>query len=131
MWTVLPICGIGLHTFWVVPPGHRAERNLCLGVGMAVITSFVSAVYFVLDTVLSLYFWIILAAVVLSWVNPDPYNPIVRGIRSLTEPVFYRVRKWMPFTFMSGIDFSPVVVMLAIKFVQVFLAQLLGRMMFL
>ncbi|HCF05896.1 MAG: hypothetical protein JG774_906 [Desulfomicrobiaceae bacterium] len=98
---------------------------------MAVITSFVSAVYFVLDTVLSLYFWIILAAVVLSWVNPDPYNPIVRGIRSLTEPVFYRVRKWMPFTFMSGIDFSPVVVMLAIKFVQVFLAQLLGRMMFL
>jgi len=98
---------------------------------MAVITSFVSAVYFVLDTVLSLYFWIILAAVVLSWVNPDPYNPIVRGIRSLTEPVFYRVRKWMPFIFMSGIDFSPVVVMLAIKFVQVFLAQLLGRMMFL
>lgn len=98
---------------------------------MAVITSLVSAVYFVLDTVLSLYFWIILAAVVLSWVNPDPYNPIVRGIRSLTEPVFYRVRKWMPFTFMSGIDFSPVVVMLAIKFVQVFLAQLLGRMMFL
>jgi YggT family protein len=98
---------------------------------MAVITSFVSAVYFVLDTVLSLYFWIILAAVVLSWVNPDPYNPIVRGIRSLTEPVLYRVRKWMPFTFMSGIDFSPVVVMLAIKFVQVFLAQLLGRMMFL
>ncbi|MEJ5243103.1 MAG: YggT family protein [Desulfomicrobiaceae bacterium] len=97
---------------------------------MAVITSLVSAVYFVLDTVLSLYFWIILAAVVLSWVNPDPYNPIVRGIRSLTEPVFYRVRKWMPFTFMSGIDFSPVVVMLAIKFVQVFLAQLLGRMMF-
>lgn len=98
---------------------------------MAVMTSFMSALYFVLDTVLSLYFWIILAAVILSWVNPDPYNPIVRGIRSLTEPVFYRVRKWMPFTFMSGIDFSPVVVMLAIKFVQVFLAQLLGRMMFL
>lgn len=97
---------------------------------MAFFTSLVGALYAVVDTVLSLYFWIVLAAVVLSWVNPDPYNAIVRGIRALTEPVFYRIRKWMPFTYLSGIDFSPVVVMLAIKFLQVFLAQLVGRAMF-
>lgn len=98
---------------------------------MALFISLVSALYAVVDTVLSLYFWIVLAAVVLSWVNPDPYNAIVRGIRALTEPVFYRIRKWMPFTYISGIDFSPVIVMLAIKFVQVFLAQLVGRIMYL
>ena len=51
----------------------------------------------------------------LTWVRPDPYNPIVRTLRALTEPVFYRVRKWLPFTYSSGMDFSPVVVLLAIE----------------
>jgi YggT family protein len=96
---------------------------------MAVFTSLVSALYFVVDTVLSLYFWVVIAAVVLSWVNPDPYNPLVRGIRSLTEPVFFRIRKLMPFTYLSGIDFSPFIVLLFIKFIQIFLTQLLGRIM--
>ena len=97
---------------------------------MPVFSSLFAAVYYVVDTVLSLYFWIVMAAVVLSWVNPDPYNPIVRGIRSLTEPVFYRVRKLMPFTYFSGIDFSPFVIVLGIKFVQIFLGQLLRQMAF-
>ncbi|GAB1409050.1 YggT family protein [Desulfovibrionales bacterium] len=97
---------------------------------MPVFSSLISALYFVADSVLSLYFWIVIASVVLSWVNPDPYNPIVRAIHSLTEPVLYRVRKWLPFTYLGGLDFSPFVVVLAIKFVQVFLAQLVRQMMF-
>jgi len=97
---------------------------------MPVFSSLFAAVYYVVDTVLSLYFWIVMAAVVLSWVNPDPYNPIVRGIRSLTEPVFYRIRKWLPFTYISRIDFSPFLVVLGIKFIQVFLARLMSQMMF-
>lgn len=97
---------------------------------MPVFSSFAAAIYYVVDTVLSLYFWIVIAGVVLSWVNPDPYNPIVRGIRALTEPVFYRIRKWMPFTYISGIDFSPFVVVLGIKFVQIFLARLLVQVAF-
>ncbi len=97
---------------------------------MPVFSSLAAAAYYVVDTVLSLYFWVIIAGVVLSWVNPDPYNPIVRGIRALTEPVFYRIRKWMPFTYISGIDFSPFVVILGIKFVQIFLARLLTQAMF-
>ncbi len=97
---------------------------------MPVFSSLAAAAYYVVDTVLSLYFWVIIAGVVLSWVNPDPYNPIVRGIRALTEPVFYRIRKWMPFTYISGIDFSPFVVVLGIKFVQIFLARLLTQVMF-
>ncbi|HRF91083.1 MAG TPA: YggT family protein [Desulfobacter postgatei] len=82
------------------------------------------------DGLLTVYKYILIAAALVTWVNPDPYNPIVRGIRALTEPVFYRIRKWMPFTYISGIDFSPFVVVLGIKFVQIFLARLLTQAMF-
>ena len=82
---------------------------------MIVVANTMSAIALVLGSLLSLYFWIVIIAAVLSWVRPDPYNPIVRTLRTLTEPVFYRVRKWLPFTYSSGMDFSPVVVLLAIE----------------
>ena len=69
----------------------------------------------ILGSLLNLYFWIVIIAAVLTWVRPDPYNPIVRTLRALTEPVFYRVRKWLPFTYTTGMDFSPVVVLLSIE----------------
>lgn len=92
---------------------------------MLVLSNFIQAIASVLDTVLTLYFWIVIISALLSWVNPDPYNPIVRILRNLTEPVFYRVRRWLPFTYMSGIDFSPIVVLLAIQFIKVFLVRTL------
>ena len=82
---------------------------------MIVVANTMSAIALVLGSLLSLYFWIVIIAAVLTWVRPDPYNPIVRTLRTLTEPVFYRVRKWLPFTYSSGMDFSPVVVLLAIE----------------
>ena len=97
---------------------------------MFVFGNLMEAVATVINTALTIYMWIIIARAIISWVNPDPYNPIVRGIRTLTEPVFYRIRKWLPFTYISGIDFSPFVVVLGIKFVQVFLARLMSQMMF-
>ena len=90
--------------------------------------NFVGAIAAVLDSVLSFYFWIIIASAVLSWVNPDPYNPVVRIIRSLTEPAFYRIRRWLPFTYTSGIDFSPVVLLLAIQFTKSFLVNSLYQL---
>ncbi len=82
---------------------------------MIVVANTMGAIALVLGSLLSLYFWIVIIAAVLTWVRPDPYNPIVRALRTLTEPVFYRVRKWLPFTYSSGMDFSPVVVLLAIE----------------
>ena len=82
---------------------------------MIILANTMSAVAMVLGSLLSLYFWIVIIAAVLTWVRPDPYNPIVRTLRALTEPVFYRVRKWLPFTYTSGMDFSPVVVLLCIE----------------
>jgi YggT family protein len=71
-----------------------------------------------LDSLLSLYWWILIIAVLLTWVNPDPRNPIVSFLRSATEPVLYQVRRRLPFVYAGGFDFSPIVVLLAIAFVQ-------------
>jgi YggT family protein len=88
-----------------------------------ILRQFTLAVATVLNSLLTLYFWILLAAAVLSWVNPDPNNPIVRFLRAVTDPVLYRVRRALPFVYAGGIDFSPLLVMLAIQFVKIFVVQ--------
>lgn len=85
---------------------------------MFVLGNVVYAIAMVLKSLLSLYFWIVLIAVLLTWVRPDPYNPIVRALTALTEPVFYRVRKLLPFTFINGLDLSPIVVLIGIQLVE-------------
>lgn len=76
----------------------------------------------ILDIVLSLYMWLIIARAILSWVNPDPYNAIVRFIYQVTEPVLSRIRRMIP-TYGMGMDFSPIIVFLIIMFLQSFLVQ--------
>jgi len=83
---------------------------------------FFSATATVLGVVLQLYMWIIIVRALLSWVNPDPYNPIVRFLYSITEPVLYRIRKLVPMSGI-GIDFSPIIVLLLIIFLQEFLVN--------
>ena len=89
---------------------------------MFVLGNFIAAAAHILDTVLTIYMWIIIIRAVLSWVNPDPYNPIVRFIHQVTEPVMYRVRRWIPIGGM-GIDFSPIIILLVIVFLQSFLIR--------
>ena len=84
--------------------------------------NFLIAIAKVLDIVLSIFMWIVIARAVLSWVSPDPYNPIVRFIHKVTEPVLYQVRKRIPVNF-GGIDFSPIIVFLAIIFLQRFVVH--------
>ena len=88
-----------------------------------ILRNFTLAVAMVLDKLLTLYLWIVVAAAVLSWVNPDPNNPIVRFLRAVTDPVLYRVRRALPFVYAGGIDFSPLVVMLGIQFVKMVVVQ--------
>jgi len=86
---------------------------------MFVFGNFIIAVATVLNYALVAYMWIIIARAVLSWVNPDPYNPIVRIIHNIIEPVLYLIRSKIPVTF-GGIDFSPIIVFLVIIFLQKF-----------
>jgi YggT family protein len=76
------------------------------------------ALAMVLNYLLTFYWWIVIIAVLLTWVNPDPYNPIVRFLRGVTEPVFYQIRRRLPFVVISGIDLSPIVVLLLIEVVR-------------
>ena len=87
---------------------------------MFVLGNFIAAVARIIDIALTIYMWIIVIRAVLSWVNPDPYNPIVRLIYQVTEPVMALVRRWIPLRGM-GIDFSPMIILLAIVFLQSFL----------
>lgn len=82
---------------------------------------FIRGIAEVLSIVLNLYMWVVIISALLSWVNPDPYNPIVRTLRNLTEPVFWRIRRWMPFLNVGGLDLTPIVVLLAIVFLKTFL----------
>ncbi|MDZ7664600.1 MAG: YggT family protein [Desulfotignum sp.] len=94
---------------------------------MLVLANLFEAVALVLDFGLTIYMWIIIAGAVLSWVNPDPYNPIVRFINTATEPVLYQIRKRLPVNF-GGIDISPIVVLMAIMFLQAFVVNTLRGM---
>jgi YggT family protein len=89
---------------------------------MFVFANFLLGLARVLDMLLWFYSWLIIARVIVSWVNADPYNPIVRAIVSATEPVLYRIRRSLP-VFVGGIDLSPIVVFAGIFFLQIFLVQ--------
>lgn len=80
----------------------------------------VNTIVFVASTLselLRIYIWIVIISAVLSWVQPDPYNPIVRTLYAMTEPVFDWVREHLPVYF-GGIDLSPIVVIIAAEFIQ-------------
>ncbi|MDP3428193.1 MAG: YggT family protein [Humidesulfovibrio sp.] len=78
------------------------------------------------STLLNLYMWVVIISALLSWVNPDPYNPIVRFLRNITDPVYAKIRRLMPFVVVGGMDLSPVVVIMAIQI----LSALLDKMVF-
>ena len=74
---------------------------------------------YLLDELLWLYSIVLLVAIVASWLNADPRNPLVTFLRAVTDPVLYRVRRMMPFVVMGGFDLSPIVVFIGIKLLQI------------
>jgi len=87
-----------------------------------ILANLVEALAAVLNLLLNAYMWILVARALISWVNPDPHNPIVRFLYAATEPVLYRLRRSLPL-YAGGIDFSPIVVLVAIIFLQQFVVQ--------
>ena len=81
----------------------------------------------ILNIILQLYMWVIIIRALLSWVNPDPYNPIVQLLYSITEPVLNRIRQLIPMSGI-GIDLSPIIVLLVIVFLQGFLVESLAAL---
>ena len=75
---------------------------------------------------LTIYKYILLASVIISWVNADPYNPVVRFLHQVTDPVLNRIRRFLPA--MGGFDLSPMVLIFAIIFLQSFLVPTLRQL---
>jgi YggT family protein len=89
---------------------------------MFILANFIKAIAEILNIGLTLFMWIVIAQAILSWVNPDPFNPIVRFINQVTEPVLYQIRKRIP-SAVGGIDFSPIIVLLGVVFLKIFLVE--------
>ncbi len=87
---------------------------------MFILGNLILAITDILDIVLSIYMWVVIIAALISWVNPDPYNPIVRILHALTEPVLRPVRRVIGYR-LGPIDISPLIIILAIIFIQKFL----------
>ncbi len=96
---------------------------------MSILGNFLQATATILDMALTLYMWVVIVRVLLSWVNPDPYNPVVQFLHSVTDPVLYKIREKLPMTGI-GLDFSPIILILAIQFLKIFLIQSLIDMAF-
>lgn len=88
---------------------------------MFVVSNLLVAVAQVLDLVLTLYGYVLLGRVLISWVNPDPYNPIVRFLYNATEPLLYRIRRAAPFLVVGGMDLSPVAIFVGLGFLRTLL----------
>ncbi len=85
---------------------------------MFILSNFVGAIAMILDMLLQIYFYVIIVRAIISWVNPDPWNPIVQFLHRVTEPVLAPIRRYLPMSW--GLDLSPMVVLLAIYFARMF-----------
>ncbi|MCX5707560.1 MAG: YggT family protein [Candidatus Omnitrophica bacterium] len=93
---------------------------------MFVLSNLISALASITSIVLTALQWLIIIWALLSWVSPDPNNPIVQLINKLTGPVLYPVRKLLPFSLKFGFDISPFIALLIIFFLQLFLVRTLN-----
>lgn len=79
-------------------------------------------------TIISLYKWIIIISALLSWVQPDPYNPIVQMLNRLTQPAYALVRRFIPTVF-GGMDMAPLILIFAIQFIEIFVQNIFSKIL--
>jgi len=87
---------------------------------MFIISNFLKSIATILHILLNLYMWVFIIRALISWVSPDPYNPIVRFLYNVTDPVMNKVRRYISLNF-GGIDFTPMIVILGLIFLDSFL----------
>ena len=94
---------------------------------MIVISTLLAAIANILHMVINLYIWIVIIAALITWVRPDPYNPIVQILYRLTEPVYAFVRRYIP-TNIGGFDIAPLILILGLQFFDMFFVNLLLKL---
>ncbi|ARU47981.1 YggT family protein [Sulfurospirillum diekertiae] len=91
---------------------------------MIVLATLIEAFATILHTLINIYIWVVIIAALITFVRPDPYNPIVQILFRLTNPVYAFIRKLVP-TLIGGIDLAPLIVILALQFIDLFAVKLL------
>jgi len=91
-------------------------------------TALISGIAVVVLGIVSLYKWVIIISALLSWVRPDPNNPIVQMLHRLTEPAYAFVRRFVPTVF-GGMDLAPIIIIFGLIFLETFLGRLFSGMM--
>jgi YggT family protein len=92
---------------------------------MFILGNLLSAAATILHAVIFLLYLVLIFQAVISWVNPDPFNPIVRILHTITDPILTRIRARAPWLATSGIDFTPLAALLALLFLDLFLVETL------
>ncbi len=77
-----------------------------------------------ISIVINLYMWVVIIAALITWVQPNPYNPIVRFLWNVTEPVYRWIRRYIPTTF-GGFDIAPIILILALQFLQILINNII------
>lgn len=93
---------------------------------MFILSNLLMTIAHILEFILSIFYWLILIRALISWVSPDPYNPVVQFLEKSTEWILLPIRKMLPHNLRMGIDLSPVFAFLAIMFLKSFLVKTLA-----
>ncbi|MDY0321132.1 MAG: YggT family protein [Arcobacteraceae bacterium] len=92
------------------------------------IDAFLSSIAIVILGIVSLYKWVVIISAILSWVNPDPNNPVVQMLYRLTEPAYRFIRRYIPTVF-GGLDIAPLILIFGLIFIETFLSRMFIGMM--
>ncbi len=89
-------------------------------------TVLISILQFI-SLIISIYIWVVIIAALITWVQPNPYNPIVRFLWNVTEPVYAYIRRFIPTNF-GGFDIAPIILILALQFLQILINNIIARL---
>ena len=80
-----------------------------------------------INLIIGLYIWVVIIAALITWVQPNPYNPIVQFLWNVTEPVYRYIRRYIPTTF-SGFDIAPIILILGLEFLQILINNIIASL---
>ncbi len=92
---------------------------------MVVLAILFESVATILHSLIFLYIMIVIGTIVASWIGADPYNPIVMTAKKITQPPYNLIRSYFPTTSMNGIDFAPLILLIALQFIDLFIVGVL------
>ena len=80
-----------------------------------------------INLIIGLYIWVVIIAALITWVQPNPYNPIVRFLWNVTEPVYRYIRRYIPTNF-GGFDIAPIILILGLEFLQILINNIIRNL---